>query len=111
MDAGAVIFAKTNMTQLGDTWGGGNPAYGDTLNPWGDLVAMAKAWSGEIVALGGAAPYAPGSAAAPTHGGGCSVVTCPLAQRRPAELTISAVASIYTGEDDFTIRSRGRSLL
>eukprot|EP00664_Eupelagonemidae_sp_cell27_P004744 gene4744-113_t len=29
---GAVPFAKTNMSQLGDTWGGGNPAYGDTLN-------------------------------------------------------------------------------
>lgn len=36
-DAGAIIFAKTTMTQLGDTWGGGSPAFGDSLNPWNTL--------------------------------------------------------------------------
>jgi Asp-tRNA(Asn)/Glu-tRNA(Gln) amidotransferase A subunit family amidase len=51
--AGAVVFAKTNMTQLGDTWGGGNPAYGDTLNPWDTLRTTGGSSSGEGAVVGG----------------------------------------------------------
>jgi amidase len=52
MDAGAIIFAKTNMTQLGDTWGGGNPAYGDSLNPFDTLRTTGGSSSGEGCVVG-----------------------------------------------------------
>ena len=51
-NAGAIIFAKTNMTQLGDTWGGGNPAYGDSLNPWNTLRTTGGSSSGEGAIVG-----------------------------------------------------------
>ena len=51
--AGAVPFAKTNMTQQGDTWGGGNPAFGDTLNPWNTLRTSGGSSSGEGAIVGG----------------------------------------------------------
>ena len=51
-DAGAVVFCKTNMTQLGDTWGGGNPAWGDSLNPWDTLRTTGGSSSGEGALVG-----------------------------------------------------------
>ena len=51
---GAIPIAKTNMTQHGDTWGGGNPAYGDTLNPWNTLRTTGGSSSGEGAAVGSA---------------------------------------------------------
>ena len=61
-DAGAIIFAKTNMTQLGDTWGGGNPAYGDSLNPWNTLHTTGGSSSGEGCIVGAnASPFGMGS--------------------------------------------------
>ena len=53
--AGAVLFAKTNMTQLGSTWGGGNPAFGDTLNSHDTLRTSGGSSSGEgtVVGAGG----------------------------------------------------------
>jgi Asp-tRNA(Asn)/Glu-tRNA(Gln) amidotransferase A subunit family amidase len=61
--AGAIPFAKTNMTQLGDTWGGGNPAYGDTLNPWNTTTKTTGGSScGEGCVIGaGASPFGLGS--------------------------------------------------
>lgn len=53
--AGAIPIAKTNMTQHGDTWGGGNPAYGDTLNPWNTLRTTGGSSSGEGAAVGSSA--------------------------------------------------------
>ncbi|MAV27245.1 MAG: hypothetical protein CMQ05_14210 [Gammaproteobacteria bacterium] len=52
---GAIPIAKTNMTQHGDTWGGGNPAYGDTLNPWNTLRTPGGSSSGEGAAVGSSA--------------------------------------------------------
>jgi fatty acid amide hydrolase len=52
---GAIPIAKTNMTQHGDTWGGGNPAYGDTLNPWNTLRTTGGSSSGEGAAVGSSA--------------------------------------------------------
>eukprot|EP00729_Bicosta_minor_P003787 gene3787-7518_t len=51
-DAGAIIFAKTTMTQLGDTWGGGSPAFGDSLNPWNTLRTTGGSSCGEGALLG-----------------------------------------------------------
>jgi fatty acid amide hydrolase len=53
--AGAVPIAKTNMTQQGETWGGGNPAYGDSLNPWNTLRTTGGSSSGEGAAVGSSA--------------------------------------------------------
>lgn len=53
--AGAIPIAKTNMTQQGETWGGGNPAYGDTLNPWNTLRTTGGSSSGEGGAVSGSA--------------------------------------------------------
>ena len=53
--AGAIPIAKTNMTQQGDTWGGGNPAYGDTLNPFNTLRTPGGSSSGEGASVGGGA--------------------------------------------------------
>ena len=53
-DAGGVLVCKTNMTQLGDTWGGGNPAYGDTLNPYDTLRTTGGSSCGEGALVGGA---------------------------------------------------------
>ena len=52
---GAVLFAKTNMTQNGDTWGGGNnhPDLGDTLNPWNTLRTSGGSSCGEGAVVGG----------------------------------------------------------
>ena len=52
---GAIPIAKTNMTQHGDTWGGGNPAYGDTLNPWNTLRTTGGSSSGEGASVGSSA--------------------------------------------------------
>ena len=52
---GAIPIAKTNMTQHGDTWGGGNPAYGDTLNPWNTFRTTGGSSSGEGAAVGSSA--------------------------------------------------------
>ena len=54
-DAGAIPIAKTNMTQQGETWGGGNPAYGDTLNPWNTLRTTGGSSSGEGASVGSSA--------------------------------------------------------
>lgn len=60
--AGAIPFCKTNMSQLGDTWGGGNPAYGDTLNPWDTLRTPGGSSCGEGALLGGGgSPFGIGS--------------------------------------------------
>eukprot|EP00930_Biecheleria_cincta_P073866 TRINITY_DN61134_c0_g1_i1.p1 TRINITY_DN61134_c0_g1~~TRINITY_DN61134_c0_g1_i1.p1 ORF type:complete len:563 (-),score=95.11 TRINITY_DN61134_c0_g1_i1:32-1720(-) len=55
--AGAVPFCKTTMTQLGETWGGGSPAYGDTLNPWNTMRTTGGSSCGEgaLVGAGGSA--------------------------------------------------------
>lgn len=59
---GAIPIAKTNMTQHGGTWGGGNPAYGDTLNPWNTLRTTGGSSSGEGAAVGsGASVFGIGS--------------------------------------------------
>mmetsp|Transcript_5975 Transcript_5975/g.17134 ORF Transcript_5975/g.17134 Transcript_5975/m.17134 type:complete len:577 (+) Transcript_5975:84-1814(+) len=52
---GAIPFAKTNMTQMGETWGGGGPAFGDTLNPWDTLRTPGGSSSGEGALVGGGA--------------------------------------------------------
>ncbi|CAE7760617.1 faah-1, partial [Symbiodinium microadriaticum] len=60
--AGAVIFCKTTMTQLGETWGGGSPAHGDTLNPWDTLRTSGGSSCGEGALLGaGGSPFGIGS--------------------------------------------------
>jgi len=60
--AGAVIFCKTSMTQLGETWGGGSPAHGDTLNPWNTLRTSGGSSCGEGALLGaGGSPFGIGS--------------------------------------------------
>jgi fatty acid amide hydrolase len=43
------------MTQQGGTWGGGNPAYGDTLNPRNTLRTTGGSSSGEGAAVGSSA--------------------------------------------------------
>jgi len=59
---GAIPFAKSTMTQFGDTWGSGGPADGDTLNPWDTLRSPAGSSSGEGVLVGGgASPFGIGS--------------------------------------------------
>ena len=60
--AGAIIFCKTTMTQLGETWGGGSPAHGDTLNPWDTLRTSGGSSCGEGALLGAAgSPFGIGS--------------------------------------------------
>ncbi|CAE7462853.1 faah-1 [Symbiodinium pilosum] len=60
--AGAIIFCKTAMTQLGETWGGGSPAHGDTLNPWDTLRTSGGSSCGEGALLGaGGSPFGIGS--------------------------------------------------
>mmetsp|Transcript_8217 Transcript_8217/g.22584 ORF Transcript_8217/g.22584 Transcript_8217/m.22584 type:complete len:566 (-) Transcript_8217:17-1714(-) len=60
--AGAFPFCKTNMTQLGETWGGGNPAYGDSLNPWDSLRTTGGSSCGEGGLVGGGgSPFGLGS--------------------------------------------------
>lgn len=60
--AGGICFAKTNMSQMGATWGGGNPAYGDTLNPWNTLRTSGGSSSGEGALVGsGASSFGIGS--------------------------------------------------
>lgn len=59
---GAIPFAKTLMTQLGQTWGSGGPADGDCLNPWDTLRSAAGSSSGEGAMIGGGAtPFGIGS--------------------------------------------------
>merc|ERR1719188_521212 len=61
-NAGAVPFCKTTMSQLGDTWGGGSPAYGDTLNPWDTLRTTGGSSCGEGALVGGGgSPFGIGS--------------------------------------------------
>jgi len=60
--AGAVPFCKTTMSQLGNTWGGGSPAYGDTLNPWDTLRTTGGSSCGEGALVGGGgSPFGIGS--------------------------------------------------
>ena len=57
-----MIFCKTSMTQLGETWGGGSPAHGDTLNPWNTLRTSGGSSCGEGALLGaGGSPFGIGS--------------------------------------------------
>ena len=53
--AGAVPFCKTAMSQRGQTWGGGSPVHGDTLNPWDTLrtAGGSSAGEGALVGAGG----------------------------------------------------------
>ena len=59
---GAIPFAKSTMSQLGMTIGGGSPAHGDTLNPWDTLRSSGGSSAGEGALIGaGAAPFGIGS--------------------------------------------------
>jgi fatty acid amide hydrolase len=60
--AGAICFCKTTMTEKGDTWGGGSPAFGDTLNPWNTLRTAGGSSCGEGALVGGGgSPFGVGS--------------------------------------------------
>ena len=59
---GAIPFAKSTMSQLGMTIGGGSPAHGDTLNPWDTLRSSGGSSAGEGALVGGgASPFGIGS--------------------------------------------------
>lgn len=59
---GAILFAKSTMSQLGMTIGGGSPAHGDTLNPWDTRRSSGGSSAGEGALIGGgAAPFGIGS--------------------------------------------------
>ncbi|CAK9100681.1 unnamed protein product [Durusdinium trenchii] len=59
---GAIPFAKSTMSQLGMTIGGGSPAHGDTLNPWDTLRSPGGSSCGEGALVGGGAtPFGIGS--------------------------------------------------
>jgi len=53
-EAGAIIFARTVMSENGDTWSGGSTAFGDTLNPWNTLMTPGGSSSGEGALVGAA---------------------------------------------------------
>mmetsp|Transcript_68323 Transcript_68323/g.160163 ORF Transcript_68323/g.160163 Transcript_68323/m.160163 type:complete len:555 (+) Transcript_68323:84-1748(+) len=59
---GAIPFAKSTMTQLGMSIGGGSPAHGDTLNPWDTRRTSGGSSSGEGALVGGgASPFGIGT--------------------------------------------------
>ena len=50
------------MSQHGDTWGGGSPAFGDTLNPNNTLRTAGGSSSGEgVLVAGGGSGFGVGS--------------------------------------------------
>ncbi|MDA0339415.1 MAG: amidase family protein, partial [Proteobacteria bacterium] len=97
---GAIPIAKTNMTQHGDTWGGGNPAYGDTLNPWNTLRTTGGSSSGEGASVG---------ASASVFGIGSDVggsVRCPAAFCGVAGLKPTAQRFSFAWDDGRTILNK-----
>lgn len=115
---GAIPFAKTTMSALGDTWGGGGAAFGDTLNPWNTLRTTGGSSSGEGALIGGgASPFGIGS----DIGGSlripaafCGICTLKptvfrqdMAPRTPGEYSVCATNGIMakTAEDVAFINS------
>ena len=97
---GAIPIAKTNMTQHGDTWGGGNPAYGDTLNSRNTLRTPGGSSSGEGAAVG---------ASASVFGIGSDVggsVRCPAAFSGVAGFKPTAQRFSFGWEDGRTILNK-----
>ena len=52
LDAGGVCFAKTNMSEHGETWASSNPLFGTTLNPWDKSRTAGGSSSGEGALVG-----------------------------------------------------------
>ncbi len=60
--AGAIVVGKTNVSELGYTGLGGNPVFGETLNPWNPALTSGGSSAGSAAAAAtGMTPFAIGS--------------------------------------------------
>ncbi|CAJ1460768.1 unnamed protein product [Effrenium voratum] len=96
---GAIPFAKSTMSQLGITIGGGSPAHGDTLNPWDTKRSSGGSSAGEGALIGGgASPFGLGS----DVGGSVRVpaASCGICALRP---TVGRISMMLTRPGEYFI--------